>query len=251
MNRPAPVEDCIPMVSNVKFLEDVSVQLIGHDADDMNVIEAAKVSSSGKIDLEDLENTDPERFINVLMKHRHGSPFEHATFRFFIEAPIFVVREWQRHRIGSFNEMSGRYKNMEPKFYIPSNDRPVINQGTSMRPKFELTEYSPGEIDKVKAAIRASSLTGWNLYSNLLNDGVAKEVARMVLPLNVYTQMHWTVNARSLMNFISLRVESDESRVKSYPQYEIQLGARKVEECFAELMPVTHKTFLANGRVAP
>lgn len=238
-------------MSDVKFLEDVSVQLIGHDADDMNVIEAAKVSSSGKIDLEDLENTDPERFINALMKHRHGSPFEHATFRFFVEAPIFVVREWQRHRIGSFNEMSGRYTNMEPKFYIPSKDRPVINQGTSMRPKYELTESSSEAILQVRGAIRSSAWVGWARYTKLLNDGVAKEVARMVLPLNIYTQMHWTVNARSLMNFISLRVETDESRVRSYPQYEIQLGARKVEEYFAELMPVTHKTFLANGRVAP
>lgn len=238
-------------MSDVIFLEDVSVQLIGHDADDMNVIEAAKVSSSGKIDLEDLENTDPERFINALMKHRHGSPFEHATFRFFVEAPIFVVREWQRHRIGSFNEMSGRYTNMEPKFYIPSNDRPVVNQGSSMRPKFEPTESSVEEIIRVRETLKYSSLLGWDRYTRLLEGGVAKEVARMVLPLNIYTQMHWTVNARSLMNFISLRVETDESRVRSYPQYEIQLGARKVEEYFAELMPVTHKTFLANGRVTP
>ena len=88
-------------------------------------------------------------------------------------------------------------------------------------------------------------------YQRMLSNGVAHEVARMVLPVNIYSQMYWTVNARSLMNFLSLRVESDDSQVRSYPQLEIEMGATQIEEIFAERMPATHAAFVANGRVAP
>jgi thymidylate synthase (FAD) len=103
----------------------------------------------------------------------------------------------------------------------------------------------------VDVSLRKNSIQAYTRYEDMLQLGIAKEVARMCLPLNIYSQMYWTVNARSLMNFISLRVESDDSKAKSYPQYEIQLGAKKIEALFAEVMPLTHKAFVQNGRVAP
>ena len=227
------------------YHNDITVKLIRHCASDESVIQAAQVSAKG----ENNPDTVPERLIKALARHKHGSPFEHNMITMYVEAPIFVIREWQRHRMGSFNEMSGRYTTLEPKFYIPSEDRNVSNAGTKMEPDFSVSN------DRLNALTWSimirNSYDSWYYYEELLRKGVANEVARMVLPLNIYTQMYWTVNARSLMNFISLRVESEDSVVKSYPQYEIQMGAEQVEAIFAELMPISYEAFLLNGRVAP
>ena len=228
----------------IEYSSDIYVKLVRSMASDDMVIQAAQVSSKG----ENNPDTVPERLINALLKGRHGSPFEHTAFTFFIEAPIFVFREWQRHRISSFNEMSGRYTELKPKFYSPSVERGVINVGTKMKPVF--VNHLEAAMD-IQAILNHQSSTAWEHYQYMLNAGIANEVARMALPVNVYSQMYWTVNARSLMNFLSLRVESDDSTFRSYPQYEIDLAARKVERNFQEQMPLTHKAFVQNGRVAP
>lgn len=228
----------------IEYSSDIYVKLVRSMASDDMVIQAAQVSSKG----ENNPDTVPERLINALLKGRHGSPFEHTAFTFFIEAPIFVFREWQRHRISSFNEMSGRYTELKPKFYSPSVERGVINVGTKMKPVF--VNHLEAAMD-IQAILNHQSSTAWEHYQYMLKAGIANEVARMALPVNVYSQMYWTVNARSLMNFLSLRVESDDSTFRSYPQYEIDLAARKVERNFQEQMPLTHKAFVQNGRVAP
>ena len=228
----------------IEYSSDIYVKLVRSMASDDMVIQAAQVSSKG----ENNPDTVPERLINALLKGRHGSPFEHTAFTFFIEAPIFVFREWQRHRISSFNEMSGRYTELKPKFYVPDVERGVINVGTKMRPVF--VNHLEAAMD-IQAILNHQSSSAWEHYQFMLKAGVANEVARMALPVNVYSQMYWTVNARSLMNFLSLRVESDDSTFRSYPQYEIDVAARKVERNFQEQMPLTHKAFVQNGRVAP
>lgn len=241
-------------MSEVTFANDVTVKLVDSMASDEAVVQAAQVSAYGERDIQELiekyeaGNLNVERFITALMKGRHGSPFEHTAFKFFVEAPIFVVREWQRHRMSSFNEMSGRYTKLMPKFYIPTEDRPVVNVGTSMKPKFDHNVYAN---HKAREVIAVNSRQAWNDYNGLLGRDVAPEVARMVLPLNIYTQFYWTVNARSLMNFISLRVQSENSTFPSYPQLEIQMGAEKIEEQFKLIMPSTHRAFVLGGRVAP
>lgn len=228
----------------VEFSSDITVKLVRSMASDDMVIQAAQVSAKG----ENNPDTVPQRLINALLKGRHGSPFEHTAFTFFVEAPIFVFREWQRHRISSFNEMSGRYTELKPRFYIPDENRAVINVGTKMKPEFEPRLEATMDI---QAILNHGAEDSWEHYQWMLGKGIANEVARMVLPLNVYSQMYWTVNARSLMNFLSLRVESDDSTYRSYPQYEIDLAARKIEKLFLLMMPATHKAFVDNGRVAP
>ena len=228
----------------IEYSSDIYVKLVRSMASDDMVIQAAQASSKG----DNNPDTVPERLINALLKGRHGSPFEHTAFTFFIEAPIFVFREWQRHRISSFNEMSGRYTELKPKFYSPSVERGVINVGTKMKPVF--VNHLEAAMD-IQAILNHQSSTAWEHYQYMLNAGIANEVARMALPVNVYSQMYWTVNARSLMNFLSLRVESYHSTFRSYPQYEIDVAARKVERNFQEQMPLTHKAFVQNGRVAP
>jgi len=232
-------------MTEIKFSSAITVKLVRHMASDDFVVQAAQVSAKG----ENNPETVPQRLIEALLKGRHGSPFEHTSFTFFVEAPIFVFREWHRHRISSINEMSGRYTTLLPKFYAPAEDRAMVNVGTKMKPEFK--DADQWECLSVRSKMGAVALDAWSYYETMLEDGIANEVARMVLPVNVYSQMYWTVNARSLMNFISLRVESEESLVRSYPQWEIQLGAEQIEKHFAELMPATHAAFVKNGRVAP
>ena len=231
-------------MAEITFSSDIEVKLVRSMASDDMVVQAAQVSAKG----ENNPDTTPARLIEALMKGKHGSPFEHNAFTFFVKAPLFVFREWQRHRISSFNEMSGRYTELLPEFYIPGEDRHVVNVGTKMKPTFQ---EAPFLLEDVDSTLRARSVDAWLEYKALLNNGVANEVARMVLPLNIYSQMYWTVNARSLMNFLSLRSDQTGALVPSYPQREIQMGAEKVERIFDDLMPKTYAAFVKNGRVAP
>ena len=233
-------------MTEVEFSSKITVKLVRAMASDDMVVQAAQVSSKG----ENNPETVPARLITALMGGKHGSPFEHNAFTFFVEAPIFVFREWQRHRIGtSVNEMSGRYTELLPKFYVPGADRPMVNRGTKMKPDMVHDGEWPGT--DFRTGVQATSLDAWREYQWALDNGIANEVARMVLPVNIYSQMYWTVNARSLMNFLSLRVESDDSHVRSYPQLEIEYGAAQVEALFAVQMPATYAAFVAGGRVAP
>jgi thymidylate synthase (FAD) len=232
-------------MTDIELSQDVTVKLVRSMASDDMVVQAAQVSIKG----ENNPETVPERLIGYLMNSRHGSPFEHNAFTFFVEAPIFVFREWQRHRMSSFNERSGRYSKLVPKFYTPAPNRKLRNVGTSARPEFEPGTYE--QTVHMSISDRRIAQMCWDEYETRISLGIANELARTCLPLSVYSQLYWTVNARSLMNFLSLRVDSEDSITRSRPQWEIQLGAEQVEQHFKELMPVTHAAFIRSGRVAP
>lgn len=232
-------------MTDVRFSSEMTVKLIRAMASDDFVIQAAQVSAKG----ENNPGTVPQRLIDALIAGKHGSPFEHGQMTFFVKVPLFIRSEWMRHRMSSFNEWSGRYSEMLPEFYVPAEDRAMINKGTKMKP--DMQPALPGLFSAVTSSIEHVALEAWENYANMLDLGVANEVARMCLPVNTYTQFYWTVNPRSLMNFLSLRVQSDDSTVKSYPQIEIQWAADEVERHFAELMPATYDAFIRNGRMAP
>jgi thymidylate synthase (FAD) len=227
------------------FSSDITVKLIDSMGHDDRVIQSAQVSAKG----ENNPDTVPPRLINALLKQKHGSTFEHSYFTFYVKAPIFVFREWMRHRMSSFNEMSGRYTELPGEFYVPAEDRKLFNQGTKMKPDFVTAPQDV--VNEVKESVEYISHAGWNEYQRLLKLGVATEVSRIVLPVNIYSQMYWTVNARSLMNFLSLRGSQEGAALISHPQREIQMGAEKIDKFFAEDMPLTHEAFVNNGRVAP
>lgn len=238
--------------NSVQFRSDMTVELVKSSAQDSDVVWAARVSTAGEKSLEELQK-DPERsagLIRYLMRSRHGTPFEHNSMTFFIQAPIFVFREFHRHRIGwSYNEESGRYKELDPVFYQPPDGRALVQTGKPGHYIFE-----PGNMEQqnvVAMVTRRASEDAYVSYQYMLDDGIAKEVARMVLPLNIYSSMYATCNARSLMSFLSLRVRSSDSRYPSSPQYEIQMVAEQMEDEFAELMPITYRAFVESGRVAP
>lgn len=237
--------------ASVRFRDDITVELVRGSASDADVVFAARVSTAGEQSLDDVD-ADAERsrgLINYLMRERHGSPFEHNSLTFFVQAPIFVWREHMRHRIASYNEESGRYRELQPVFYVPSRERAVVQVG-----KTGAYEFLPGDEAQyalIEREMRESCRESYAAYQRMLEAGIAREVARMVLPVSIYSSAYVTLNARSLMNFLSLRRKAEGSHFPSYPQREIEMVAERYEEEWARLMPLTHAAFVANGRVAP
>ncbi|MEU4499512.1 FAD-dependent thymidylate synthase [Streptomyces sp. NPDC023998] len=234
------------------YRSDVTVELVKHTASDSDVLWAARVSTAGEQSLEELQK-DPERskgLINYLMRDRHGSPFEHNSMTFFISAPIFVFREFMRHRVGwSYNEESGRYRELQPVFYVPGQNRKLVQEG---RPgKYVFIDGSPEQHKVVSDAMIDSYRRSYETYQEMLAEGIAREVARAVLPVGLFSSMYATCNARSLMHFLGLRTQHELAKVPSFPQREIEMVGEKMEQQWAKLMPLTYAAFNANGRIAP
>ncbi|MER5867798.1 FAD-dependent thymidylate synthase [Kitasatospora sp. NPDC002040] len=240
------------MSSEVKFRDDVTVQLVRSAAADSDVVWSARVSTAGEQSLEALAQ-DPEKsagLINFLMRDRHGTPFEHNSMTFFISAPIFVFREFHRHRSGwSYNEESGRYRNLEPVFYVPGADRKLVQEGRPGR--YEFVDGTPEQARITAEAMESSYRASYTAYQEMLDAGVAREVARAVLPVGLFSSMYATCNARSLMHFLSLRTKKENATVPSFPQREIEMVAEGMEAEWAKLMPLTRAAFEKHGRVAP
>ena len=221
-----------------KVLDKGSLALDGALASDLAVVNGARVSFNDET--QDMTERD-EGLIRFLMRERHGSPFEHGYFRFLVKAPIFVVREHHRHRAGhSYNEWSGRYSKLEAEFYVPEFVRTQVGKPGAYR--FEPVDDATREA--ARAEIERAASEAFASYERLLEQGVAKEVARSVLPLATYTKYYWSCNPRSLMHFCGLRNHEA-------AQYEIREYAAAAEDFLAELMPVTHAAFLENDRRAP
>lgn len=253
-------------MSELIFLSEPDVRLIDHMGDDNSVVHAARVSVSGEqlvdgfpteeearnLPFQELESRRKRAtgLINYLMREKHGTPFEQNSMKFFVKAPVFVFREFHRHRVGfSYNEMSGRYTKLLPEFWIPGEDRPLVNTGTSARPVM-----SPGPIeqwsDQVERMTRAYEVA-WEAYEAAIEDNVANEVARSVLPVGIYSQMYVTMNLRSAFSFLSLRTQREDAKHVSRPQREIEDVANIIEEYVARLFPVSYEKYIEHGRVAP
>jgi len=235
----------------IRFRDDMTVELVKHAASDADVIWAARVSTKGESSLADVE-ADPGRsagLINYLMRDRHGTPFEHSSMTFYVRAPIFVFREFMRHRTFSYNEESGRYRELEPEFYLPGPERRLVQVGKAGR--YDFVAGTPEQHKLVTEATRDACRRAYAAYREMLDAGVAREVARTVLPVGLYSSMYATCNARALMNFLSLRTRRDGAAYPSFPQREIELVAEAMEREWAAIMPLTHAAFEANGRVAP
>ena len=233
------------------FRSDVDVELVSADASDGDVVRAARVSTLAE-GAEDATGADPDRdagLVRYLLRSRHGTPFEHATFTFRVAAPIFVFREFQRHRVFSYNEESARYRELRPVFYVPARDRRLVQVGKAGAYTFE--PGTDAQHDVVERQTREACTRAHEAYRAMLDAGVAREVARGVLPVATYSSMYVTGNARAWLGFLSLRTARPDSAYPSSPQREIEMVAEKIEEHVARLMPVTHAAYEAAGRVAP
>nr|WP_225448718.1 FAD-dependent thymidylate synthase [Streptacidiphilus sp. P02-A3a] len=174
---------------------------------------------------------------------------EEMTYDLAVEGPWhnFLANGVVVHN--SYNEESGRYRELQPVFYVPGEDRKLVQKG---RPgKYEFFEGTPEQQKSVTVAMEASYRQSYEAYQAMLADGVAREVARAVLPVGLFSSMYATCNARSLMHFLSLRTKDERAKVPSFPQREIEMVAEKMEREWAALMPLTHAAFNEHGRVAP
>ena len=226
------------MTDTIPVLDHGFVRLDDCMADDLSVVNAARVSFAQRSE----EMGDRDRgLVRFLMREKHATPFEHSVFRFHVKCPIFVAREWMRHR-NSYNEWSGRYSQLEAEFYVPEPDDVRTQVGKPGAYSFE--PAGPESAEHTRRTQQEVYDHAYRAYEDLLARGVAKEIARNVLPVGIYTQFYWTVNARSLMNFVSLRNADTAQR-------EIRRFAEAVERLFAERMPVTYEAFLAAERRAP
>lgn len=224
-------------MNEIQLTSEIDVSLIDSMGSDDSVVHAARVSIVGA--RAETEGGERKGLLNFLMSNRHASPFEHVVATFMIRCPIFVVREWHRHRTQSYNEMSGRYTVLQPKFYIPSIDRPLKQVGKPGAYLFEA-----GSIDEwhsVKNALEASYQQSWNAYQGMLNMGIAKEVARDCLPLGVYTDFYATANLRNWLGFLSLRTSKD-------ALHEIRQAAGKVETNLHKMYPTIMNLWDESGR---
>jgi thymidylate synthase (FAD) len=224
---------------SIPVLDHGFVRLDDAMAGDLSVVNGARVSfARHKTEMDDSD----AGLIRFLMRERHGTPFEHNAFRFHVRCPIFVAREWFRHRASSFNEFSMRYAKATDDFYVPEPEDVRTQVGKPGAYSFE--PVSDEVAETTRDELRRVYETAFATYEQLVELGVARELARAVLPVGAYTEFYWTVNARSLMNFLSLRNAE-------MAQREIRRYAEACERFFAERMPVTYEAFVAAGRVAP
>jgi thymidylate synthase (FAD) len=224
---------------SIAVLDHGFVRLDAVMADDLSVVNGARVSFARRRD--EIDEAD-EGLIRFLMRDRHGTPFEHNAFRFHVRCPIFVAREWFRHRIGSFNEFSMRYAKATEDFYIPAPEDVRSQVGKPGAYSFEPVD--PEIAEHTREELQALYDAAYATYIRLVELGVARELARSVLPVGAYTEFYWTVNARALMNFVSLRAAETAQR-------EIRRYAEACERFLAEHMPITYDAFVANNRTAP
>lgn len=236
--------------SRINLHEDVDVELVQHVGGDASVVQSARVSLAADNPGADFSaSTEEIGLINYLMREHHGTPFEHNSITFRVRVPIAVAREWHRHRVQSYNETSGRYTELAPEFYWPSVERPLVNVGTSAKPQMAPAE--PHVTEETRNILSESYLRAWDDYQDLLALGIAKEVARLVLPVGIMTTMYATANLRAWMHFIALRTYNEDAVHVSRPQREIEMAAEKIEKILTGLFPVSMESFRKHGRVAP
>jgi len=233
------------LYKSFKILDHGFVRVVDYMGNDNSIVQAARVSyGKGTKKL----NQD-KSLINYLISHRHSTPFEMNEIKFHVKLPIFVARQWIRHRTANVNEYSARYSILDREFYIPKNEdlKPQSqsnNQGRS-------GDLSSAEIKSYSKIIRDNSRIGFENYSKLLNEdesgrmidgskkGLARELSRMTLPLNSYTQWYWKIDLHNFMHFLSLRFDT-------HAQYEIRVYAEVMMEILKKWVPLTYEAFVSN-----
>ena len=216
------------------------VSLLNVMGDDLDIVNAARISFDKHH--EQIKEGD-DKLIFFLAKNRHGTPFEMVDFMFQVRCPLTVAREWFRHRIASYNEMSGRYVKMEKDVYLPALSAVRTQQGKPGHYTFESVDDGFAE-DKCIEVMASAYNYAYDAYEELLEKGIAKELARNVLPQGMFTEFRYKTNARSLMNFLSLRNAPN-------AMLEIRKYAEEMEKMFAEKLPITYEAFIKTGRIAP
>lgn len=207
------------------------VRLVDHMGNDLSVVRSARVSFDADWRAGNEKGSD-ERLINYLWKNHHSTPFETVQFTFEVSAPIFVLRQWHRHRTWTYNEVSARYTEVQDEFYVPPADKIGVQSKDNKQAR-EITDT----LNAHGSSLIAQACTqSFEVYYKLLDKGVPREIARGVLPLNTYSRMFATVDLLNLFKFIKLRNHS-------HAQYEIQQYAQALLELIEPIVPICVKAF--------
>ncbi len=210
------------------------IRVVDYMGNDSSVVQAARVSYGKGTK----KARSDEGLIRYLIRHNHTTPFEMCEIKFHIKLPIFVARQWIRHRTASVNEYSARYSKLEDEFYIPEIENLSSQSGTNKQGRGESLPLEEGE--RVRAILMQDSDSTYQNYEKMLSqenqEGLSRELARINLPTNVYTQWYWKVNLLNLLKFIHLRMDP-------HAQYEIRVYAEKLAEIVEEWVPITYQAF--------
>lgn len=212
----------------IKVLNHGLVRLVDHMGSDLSIVRSARVSYNAEWRAGEDEGKDA-KLIDYLVKNHHTSPLECVQFTFEVKAPIFVFRQWHRHRTWSFNEVSARYSVLPEEYYIPEVSQ-ITTQSTSNK-QMRTDEIHP-EAEFIQAAISSACAASFKVYHGLLQYGVPRELARGVLPVNTYSHMFATVDLHNLAGFLRLRDHS-------HAQHEIRVYAQAMLELIEPIVPVT------------
>lgn len=218
------------MINKIKCLDHGLVRLVDYMGNDNAIVQAARVSyGEGTKTL-----NDDQGLIRYLMRHSHTTPFEMVDFKFHIKAPLFVTRQWLRHRTASVNEISARYSVLKDEFYIPETK--YIKGQSKTDKQCRHGSFGDDVSQRMQDRIRLTSGIAYDEYKQLLADGIARELARMVLPVNIYTEFYWKMNLHNLLHFIQLRIDK-------HAQYEIRVFAQAIYDIIKQIMPITCEAF--------
>ncbi|WP_030898835.1 FAD-dependent thymidylate synthase [Streptomyces sp. NRRL F-5126] len=235
---------------SIELRSEITVDLVDASASDIGVVRAARVSTAGeRAHREERGDGYVEGLINYLMRSRHGSPFEHNSMTFLINAPIFTIRHLMRHRMWSFNEESARYKDLKSVFYVPANDRALKQIGKPGH--YQYVNGDAEDYELMTLSVTTAYREAFAEYQRMLNAGISRELARIVLPVATFSTVYATCNARALMHFLGLRTHREHATYVSHPQRETEIVAERMESEFARLMPLTHAAYERCGRVSP
>ena len=213
----------------ISFRSEMSVTYVDSMGDDRRIAQAARVSTGN-----DGSDRPHEGLVKRLWRDQHTSTFEHNTLTVMVEVPIFVAREWMRSRTFAYNEISARYSEMEPVFYVPGEDRPLVQVGKAMDYRREAGTALQGK--NCRGVHRSIAERAWFDYRYMIDAGIAREVARNVLPVSLYTRFYATANLRNWLHFIALRTDPT-------ALWEIREAAKQVVDIVADHWPTAWEAY--------
>jgi thymidylate synthase (FAD) len=207
------------------------VRLIDYMGSDLSVVRSARVSYDAAWRAGENEGSD-KKLINYLWRNKHTSPFESVEFQFEVKAPIFVFRQWHRHRTASINELSARYRPLSEEFYIPTMESIGVQSkdNKQARSMVELSQDDRSALVEQQQAYLEACRNSFQTYNNLLKAGWPRELARGVLPMSTFSHMFWKCNLRNLFHFLSLRMHE-------HSQYEIRVYAKAMLDLIKPIVP--------------
>ena len=208
------------------------VRLVDYFGGDQRIVQSARVSYG-----EGTKSVSQDgALIDYLLRHQHTSPFEQVVMTFHLKMPIFVARQWVRHRMGRMNEVSGRYSIMKDEFYVPEADK-VAPQSKDNKQGCSTEAFDKETADKIITQLEEGQKEAYENYSELIDSGLAREIARINLPLSLYTEFYWEMDLHNLFHFLKLRLDS-------HAQYEIRVYAEVILEMCRKVAPMATESFI-------